>query len=126
MSVVDKLSKKAADGAQSFEELLPKFQPFADALATNTTMRELKLEQPSKTADTMITTLPVQQLNGSQGHDTIDLAEAGAKLTDGSGGYQPCHRHACGCVGAVLGMDPAAEPATLAVSAFPPSTSMYR
>jgi len=28
------LAFKAADGAQSFEELLPKFQPFADALAT--------------------------------------------------------------------------------------------
>ena len=75
----------------------------AEALATNTTMKELKLEQPSKSADTAIATLPVQLLNGAAGADSIDLSEAGVKLTDASGGFQPCHRHACGVVGAILG-----------------------
>ena len=75
----------------------------AEALATNTTMQELKLEQPSKNADTAITTLPVQKLNGKTKDEFIDLSEAGARLTDGTGGFQPCHRHACGVVGAILG-----------------------
>ena len=35
--------------------------------------------------------------------ETIDLSFAGAKPTDGSDGHQPCHRHACGVVGAILG-----------------------
>ena len=73
----------------------------AEALATNTMLQELQLEQPSKTADTMITTLPVQQLNGSLGKESIDLWSAGLLLPDGT--HQPCHRHACGVVGAILG-----------------------
>ena len=73
----------------------------ADGLATNTTMQELRLEQPNKMADTAIATLPVQQLNGALKVDTIDLTEAGIQLPDGT--YQPCHRYACGVVGAVLG-----------------------
>ena len=73
----------------------------AEALATNTTMKELRLEQPNKTADTAIATLPVQLLNGVIHEDTIDLTEAGIKLPDGT--FQPCHRHACGVVGAILG-----------------------
>ena len=74
----------------------------AEALATNVTMKELKLEQPSKTAETQISTIPVQQLNGMSKEESIDLSHAGVKLADGSG-FQPCHRHACSVVGAILG-----------------------
>ena len=38
----------------------------ADALATNRTMVELRLEQPSKNDATQIATLPVQELNGAK------------------------------------------------------------
>lgn len=73
----------------------------ADALATNTTLQELVIEQPSKTTDTQISTIPVQQLNGKMQNEFVDLSEAGLKLPDGT--FQPCHRHACGVVGAILG-----------------------
>ena len=71
----------------------------AEALATNTTMQSLRLEQPSKAADTQIATLPVQQLNGALKQAEIDLSLAGGDKVDGS---QPMHRHACGVVGAIL------------------------
>ena len=67
----------------------------ADALATNTTLKTLVLEQPSKSAPTAYATLPVQQLNGHDGLETIDMFDAG--------GDQPVHKHACAVVGAILG-----------------------
>jgi Leucine-rich repeat (LRR) protein/GTPase SAR1 family protein len=73
----------------------------AEALATNTTLKELVIEQPSKTTDTQITTIPIQELNGQKGNEFVDLSQAGQKLADGT--FQPCHRHACGVVGAILG-----------------------
>ena len=73
----------------------------AQALATNTTLRELRLEQPQKGSDVALTVLPVQDLNGSAGKKEIDLSNAGSP-TEGTTGPSPMHRHACGVVGALL------------------------
>ena len=73
----------------------------AEALATNMTLEKLVIEQPSKSAETQISSLPVQQLNGHKHVDLIDLSKAGLELPDGT--HQPCHRHACAVVGAILG-----------------------
>ena len=50
----------------------------ADALATNTTLQELVIEQPSKTTDTQISTIPVQQLNGKMQNEFVDPPRQGS------------------------------------------------
>ena len=89
----------------------------AEALATNTTMQELRLEQPNKGGETAIAVLPVQELNGNKATERIDLWEAG------SGGAM--HRQACAVVGALMNVNtsvrflastPAARPRAAASS----------
>ena len=69
----------------------------AESLSSNTTLQELRLEQPSKGGDTAVAVLPVQELNGGKGVERIDLWDAG--------GGGAMHRHACAVVGALLNVN---------------------
>lgn len=71
------------------------------ALATNKVLQTIRLEAPNKynPQDIFVATLPVQELNGSHGIDTIDLTMAGGANRDGS---QPIHRWATAVIGDVL------------------------
>ena len=73
----------------------------AEALSTNTTMVELRLEQPNKGGETAVAVLPVQELNGNKATERIDLWEAG-----GAGGGA-MHRQACAVVGALMNVNKA-------------------
>lgn len=73
----------------------------ASALATNRVLQTVRLESPNKynPSEVLVTTLPVQELNGSLGVETIDLSLAGGPNHDGS---QPVHRWATAVIGDVL------------------------
>ena len=72
----------------------------ASGLSTNITLRDLRLEAPSKGGAAMsVVTLPVQALNGLNGVKDIDLSHAGGPDQDGS---QPIHRYGNAVIGELL------------------------
>ena len=69
----------------------------AEALATNTTLVELRMEAPNKGGAPSVAKLPVQEINGHKGTSRIDLWEAG----EGNA----MHRQACAVVGALMNVN---------------------
>ena len=84
-------------------------EPLSEALRWNSHLKELKLEHPTKGNDSMVTSLPVQQLNGSRKTKTIDISGAGEAIVSGKREMAHCSRFACAMVGALLAENSSVE-----------------
>ena len=75
-----------------------------EALRSNVTLTELRLEHPGRGSDIALAVLPVRKLNGREKVELIDISDAGRNL----GGAPPTsvpapiHRYASAVVGALL------------------------
>ena len=90
-----------------------------EAMRHNSTLKELKLEHPTKGSDMTVARLPVQKLNGTRKLKSIDLTDAGKHIVSKVESNSHVARFACAMIGAILAENMTVE--TLKINPGPTS-----